>query len=160
MRLDIELAGDVQLRRELLRWSDAVSDASPAFRAIAQRGSGEAGVYSLRGIERRQFDSQGEFASGGWAPLAPATVRLKARKGLSRRVLRATGALEASLVGPGPGHVEIVQPHQLVFGTSDRKARFHQSGTRRMPRRRVLELREQDRRNFVRILQRHMAGTL
>lgn len=158
MLLELEVFGDVQLRRELLRFADAASDASPAFTKIARQGSGASGVYSLRGIERRQFDSQGQFASGGWMPLAPSTTRAKARHGLSRRILKATGALEASLVGPGAGHVEIISPHQLVFGTSVGYAGFHQRGTKRMPRRRVIELREQDRRNFVRILQKHLLG--
>lgn len=159
MQVHIDVFGDVQIHRELLRYAGAVADASPAFERIARKGAG-AGVLSLRGIERRQFGSQGQFASGGWAPLAPSTVREKARKGLSRKILRATGELEASLVGAGSGHIEIVQPHQLVFGTSVSYARFHQRGTKRMPRRRVIELRESDRRDMVRTLQRHLQGML
>jgi phage gpG-like protein len=157
MLIELELAGDVQLRRELLRFRGAVADASPAFEQIARGSSGLKGVYSLRGIERRQFQSQGAFASAGWAPLAPSTVRAKARRGLDPRILHATGRLAASLSG-GAGRVEIVSSSQLIFGTSVPYARFHQSGTARMPRRRPIELREQDRRAIVRTLQRYLVG--
>lgn len=176
MLIELEVFGDVQLRRELLRFRGAVVDASPAFEQIL-RGTGR-GVTSLRKIESKQFATQGKFASGGWAPLSPYTVAEKARKGLDPRILHATGRLAASLTG-GSGKIEVVSPHQMVFGTSVFYARFHQTGARsvrtsfdsfgtkyirdnrrRLPRRRPIELREQDRRDMVRTLQRHLLGEL
>lgn len=151
MELKIEVFGDVQVSRKLLRWAGRVTDASPAFREIAQL---------LRRYERRQFTSQGAFASGGWAPDAESTVRLKAAKGLDPRILHATGDLEQSLTGSSGGHVEVVAAHQLVFGTSVPYARFHQTGTSRMPRRRPLEIRERDRAELVRIIQQHLVREL
>lgn len=155
MLLELEVAGDVQLRRELLRWKGAVADASPAFDRMIVGGGRD--FMGLRRLEQRQFQSQGKFASAGWAPLAPSTVRAKARRGLDPRILHATGDLAASLAG-GPGSIEISQAHQLIFGTSVKYGRFHQSGTSRMKRRRPLELREQDRRAMVNVLQRHLRG--
>lgn len=158
MLIELEIFGDVQLRRELLRFKDATADASPAFEQILM-GTGR-GSFSLRKIEGKQFATQGKFASGGWTKLAPSTVAQKARRGLDPRILHATGRLSASLTGPGPGHIEIVTPQSMIFGTEVPYARFHQSGTHRMPRRRPIELREQDRRGMVRTLQRHLLGEL
>lgn len=147
MDLKIDVTGDVQIDRKLLRFAGRTRDASPAFQQIADM---------LRGLEKTQFDSQGQFASGGWKPLADVTVRLKAAKGLDPRILRATGDLARSLASSGGDHVEQVGPQQLVFGTSVPYAQYHQRGTRRMPQRRPVELREQDRRDTVRILQRYL----
>lgn len=150
MRLELDVFGDTQLSRDLLRFGERAADASPAFRQIAD---------DLRDIERRQFASEGGFASAGWDPLAPSTIARKALLGLDPRILRATGALEASLTNRGDdAHVEMIGTQELIFGTDVDYAKFHQKGTSRMPRRRPIELRETDRRDIVRTLQRHLVG--
>lgn len=152
MDLQIEVFGDVQVNRKLLRFNDRAQDASPAFRTIAG---------NLRDWETRQFATEGAFASGGWDPLSPSTVTTKAREGLSPRILEATGALRESLTSrTDAGHVEIIGRQELVFGTQSPSARFHQRGTSRMPRRRPLEIRARDRADMVKTLQRHMVGEL
>jgi phage gpG-like protein len=157
MRLTIDLAGDVQVSRELLRFAGRMEDATPAFRQIASE---------LRGDERRQFDELGGFASGGWRPLAPSTVASKLRStdptvsGNAERPLHATERLMRSLTDEhDQDHIEQVEPDQLTFGTSVPYASFHQLGEG-VPQRRPLEVREQDRRGMVRTLQRFMVGTL
>lgn len=152
MDLELSIFGDVQLRRKLLRFGEKAQDASDAFEEIADQ---------LRLIEREQFDSEGGFASAGWAPLAPSTILRKLSRGQPLTILEATGRLRRSLTGEhDPGHVEIVGPQQLVFGTQVPYAHFHQTGTSQMPRRRPVELRETDRRQVVRILQRHLVSEL
>jgi phage gpG-like protein len=145
----IDVFGDEQVNRRLLRFEDDVQDAIPAFREMAKL---------IRGSVYRQFYSDGAYASGGWVPLAPSTVAEKARRGLDPRILRATGKLFGSLTSGDPGHVERMGPREFVYGTTVPYAKFHQRGTRRMPRRPPLELRDQDRRELVRILQRHLLG--
>lgn len=156
MLIELDVDGDVQLRRELLRWSGAVVDASPAFERIIMGGGRD--FMGLRKLEGKQFATQGAFASGGWAPLAPSTVRAKARVGLDPRILHATGRLAKSLTG-GAGGIQIVNAHQFIFGTSVPYARFHQLG-KRLKRRRPIELRDRDRRAMVNVLQRHLRGEL
>ncbi len=138
--------GEKQVSRELLRVSDAVQDARPAFRKIAD---------DLVQAGRRQFDTQGGHASGRWAPLKPETVRAKASKGHDPRILRATEALMNSLSRRGgPGQKLQITPGLLVFGSDVDYGRYHQSGTSRMPQRRPLELTAVDRRGVMRRLQR------
>lgn len=153
MRIDIDVYGDVQLSRELLRFAGRTEDASPAFRAIA---------ILLRRSEKRQFSSKGRHASGGWPALKPSTIAAKRRskdprvRANATRILRATDALMDSLTKKSDGgHTEVVQPHQLVFGTQVDYARYHQKGEG-VPRRRPLELRGRDRTEMVKQIQRYL----
>lgn len=148
MRLEIDVFGDKQLARDLLRLGDRIEDATPAFREM---------LTKLAGIEREQFASEGGRGSGGWAPLAASTLATKRANGLDEHILVATGRLRASLTGVAPGGDarREVHPTEMVFGTNVPYARYHQLGTIRIPRRRFLELTELDRREaFVKVLQR------
>ena len=147
-RLALDLDGDVQLRRELLRFAGGVDDPSPALEEIADR---------LLDIEAIQFASEGGYASGGWAPLSPAYLSAKVAAGLDSRILRRTGRLHASLTNANDAdHVRRITKSELEFGTAVPYAGYHQHGTSRMPQRRPVELREADRREMVKVLQRFM----
>lgn len=72
---------------------------------------------SFSGIETAQFNSQGRI-TGGWAPLAPATVENKARLGLDPRILHATHRLRESLTRPShPEHIFRIDGDEVVMGT-------------------------------------------
>lgn len=153
MRLDIDLFGDVQVSRDLLRFAGRIEDASPAFQQIAD---------DLRDLEAQQFETEGGRASGGWPTLADSTIDRKLHspdprvRANANTILQATGRMRRSLTDEhDPDHIEIVQPHQLVFGTTVEYARYHQLGEG-VPRRRELELTEIDRRQVVRTLQAYM----
>lgn len=150
MRIELDVAGDKQLAREVLRLGDRAVDATPAFAKV---------VTDLAEHERRQFETEGGLASGGWTPLAASTIAAKRAAGLDPRILRATGALYRSLTQPlggGSDAIREVRPDEMRFGTSLRYARFHQLGTDRMPQRREIELRERDRADVVKTLQRYI----
>src|SRR4051794_15389307 len=140
MLLELDVFGDVQVRRKLLRFGDRARDARPAFELMAD---------DLREWEERQFASEGGFASGGWDPLAPSTIAAKAaapraaftgsrtktgkfakRVRRNRRILEDTGALRESLTQHGDAeHVELIFPQEFVFGSTVPYAQFHQRGT-------------------------------
>lgn len=140
MQIEIGVAGDVQVSRKILRVGERANRAQPAFEAIADK------LYDWEGD---QFATEGRFASGGWAPLAPSTLAAKT----TNQILVESGALQRSLTQRGGENLLIVHDDWMAFGTSDPKARFHQRGTDRMPRRRPLELTEFMRRTIVRVLQ-------
>lgn len=147
MKLQVDVYGDEQVNRELLRFSDRSLDASPAFRRIAD---------GMRDQIGRQFASQGAAGSGGWAPLKPSTLAKKAAEGLSPNILQATGALMDSLTGAGGANREVVTRDELIFGTTLAYGGFHQRGTSRMPQRKPIEFSETDRRGFMKTLQRYV----
>jgi phage gpG-like protein len=148
--VSIDVFGEKQVERELLRLSDAATDMRPASARFMEY---------MRSVERSQFDSEGGTGSGGWAPLKPRTVAQKAARGLDPRILRAHDSLRKSLTNKSHGnHVERISADEFFFGTRDPKAKFHQGGTRRMPARRVIDLSERNRRAVVKIIQSHLMG--
>jgi phage gpG-like protein len=83
----------------------------------------------------------GTDASGmRWQPLAASTIRRR-RKGKNRRgkvqILRDTGILFNSLAQAQPFNVLSIVPGVVTIGTEVPYARYHQSGTARMPARRL-----------------------
>ena len=148
MRLDLEAFGDVQFSREILRVGDNAGDMRPAFDKVDE---------SVRRFGKRQFGSQGNAYSGGWAPLAASTVRYKASRRLDPRILHATLRLRRSFtLGSSPDHVYRSSADEMFTGSKVPYARYHQLGTQRMPRRRPFQLDEAARREILKILQRHL----
>lgn len=143
MLLELSLDGDVQLSREILRFAGRSIHAAPAFELLG----GE-----LFRIERRQFDSEGGYGSGGWAPLADSTIEAKG----TDQILVESGDLERSLTERGGDNIFEIHDTWFLFGTHDPKAALHQKGTSRMPQRRPLELPEHDRRAATKAMQRFM----
>lgn len=148
MKIVFEVAGDRQIEREILRVGERAVDARPAWYLVADLFMRETA---------RQFETEGAYASGGWAPLKQATLHRKELRGEDPRILHATGALRASLTLRGdPFMVLDAQPGELVFGSKLPYAAAHQSPRpgSRLPRRRPLEFTEQARRDTVKIIQR------
>lgn len=147
MRIDVEVFGDSQVDRELLKYQDRADDMTPALQFLADD------FYEM---EQRQFASQGGFASAGWAPLSPTYAAQKAAAFPGKGILEATGDLLESLTRPGVRAIRDISPDELHVATRVPYARFHQTGTRKMPRRRVVEFRAQDRVRWVKVLQSYL----
>lgn len=160
--VEITVFGEPVLRRTLLRYGRNVTDARPAFRAIAR---------ILETATRRNFSTAGQASGPRWASLAPSTKARKRALGLDPRILRATGALFESLVATQDGqagHVEQVGRASLRWGSNVAYGVFHQSRKPRklnpatgrpiLPHRPPVRLNERTKRDAVKELQRHIAG--
>lgn len=153
VRLKFDFLGDTQLDRTLARFEEAPQDARPLWDALADRFVTSA---------RSQFRTEGAYASGGWAPLSPAYGAWKARHYPGAGILHRDGDLERSVTSR-PIDVEVIEPGFMVLGTGVEYATYHQHGTDRMPQRRIIELTENQRREWVRLMQRfiqygHLGG--
>jgi phage gpG-like protein len=96
-------------------------------------------------IEAERFDAEGY----GWAPLAPATLEDRARQGFPPGpILHRTGELRDSLVNPA--RAADMTPDTLTWGSDVEYAGYHQDGTPRMPQRKVIDIRVEDRRALER----------
>lgn len=149
MRVSLDFIGEDLVAAEIVGYGVRAQDLRPAFRR------------SLRVIHDavdRQFSSQGAYGSGGWRPLAPSTVAEKAAKGLDPRIMHRSYALRDSLLGKNAYRIQRVNRQSLVYGTHVDYAVYHQRGTSKMPRRRLVQLTNSDRRLIVRsIYERVMA---
>lgn len=153
MRIEYDVFGDVQYSREIMRVGDRAGDMTPAFNAVADM---------IVDVERKQFASEGAYASSGWQPLAASTIEHKAKAGLAPEILQATRALHDSLTNPSDRHhVRRITPDEMFVGTNVTTRdgypypRAHQRG-RGVPQRRVIELRPQDRTQATKTLQRYI----
>lgn len=142
LRLVLTEHGGEQTERHLLGLGERAENATPVLRRIAEL---------MRLAEIRWFESEGE---GSWPALAESTMTAKDRGGLEERILVATGQLRDSLTSEGSGNIAHIQRDELIFGTSDRTARFHQEGTSRMPQRKPLHMTEAEQKIITRELQR------
>lgn len=157
MRLDIEVFGDVQFSRELLRVGERAGDLRPVFADL---------VDDFHSMEREQFDTEGGAASGGWAPLKDTTVERKDAAGLDPRILHATLALRRSLTErSAPGSIAKFTSDELTVGTAVRSPQgfpypaAHQNPQKGQTQRRPIEFTPERRIDWVKKIQRHILGT-
>lgn len=148
MKILFDVAGDVQINRELLRVGANASDSAPAFASIADFWIDET---------KEQFATEGRHASGGWKPLQPATLERKRRNHLRPEILRATDRMMDSLTVKGDSDMILeISASELLFGSKVPYVGAHQrpKATSPLPQRRPVEFTETARRQTVKILQR------
>lgn len=147
-RISFSFYGDVQVDRTLARFSENVQDATPVWDQIADDfAKGEA----------RQFASAGAYASGGWAPLSPRYAAWKARTHPGQPLMVLSGNLRDSLTRR-PFGIEAIEPQSMTIGSDVDYGAYHQHGDPPLPQRRVVELTESRRRQWVRWLQQHIVS--
>lgn len=112
------------LNQRLERFARSISDLTPANR--------EASI-ALYGWTIRNFDRQGGL-QGGWAPLAPSTIRQKQRIGKQVPLVR-TGALRANFTS-------FFSRDNAGVGNQLGYSRFQHEGTATIPSRELLPRRE------------------
>lgn len=103
------------------------ANTEPVVRAALLRG----GDHYLNYTRRRFYRSQ----HGPWTPNKLETQRRKLAKGQTRGQLIATGRLLRSLTPGAPGNIRLIGPDGVRVGSSVPYLRYHQYGTRKMPRR-------------------------
>jgi phage gpG-like protein len=130
-----------------------VTDLRPAWKSL---------LLYLRKATERTFATEGGRIGAKWAPLTQPYASRKARAFPGQPILRATDAMFRSLVVGTENSVIESEPQEFIFGTQDRKARFHQDGTPRMAQRKILDVTPEDRRQIKAIMRAHLEnqGTL
>lgn len=143
LRIRLSIEGDTQLDRTLARFAEGLDNASALWDALADR---------FASINRRQFDSEGAYGSGGWQALSPRYAAWKARAYPGKPILQREGDLVESLTRRPLG-IEVITPRSMTLGSGVPHHRYHQLGDG-VPQRRAVELPESERRHWVRLVQR------
>lgn len=104
------------------------------------------------------FSAEGSFEGRSrWAALSPAYARWKARHFPGKKILELNGRLKNSLVTKGgPDNVLEITPDTLVVGTTVPYAIYHQTGTPKMPMRKIIELTNEQKLRWVHIMHAYM----
>jgi phage gpG-like protein len=144
MEITFSIAGDEQLKRSLSRFGEHAKDLSEPFREI---------VKDFHKIEKKQFETEGGYGSGGWQPLSPRYAEWKSKKFPGRPIMVLGGLLKESLLGNSPYSIEIVTPKSMDVGTVVNYAIYHQKGTPKMSARQLIQLTEEDKRRWIKFIQ-------
>jgi len=145
--------GETQLLRSFEGFTEGVTNLEPAFEEIG---------IDVREILTEQFAHEGF----GWKPLSPAYAIQKRRLFGDKPILRATDRMFLSLTNKGAdGNITDIHPMEASYGTSVKSKtgfsypRAHQTGTSRMPQRKIFALTEANKRRITRTMQRHLVKT-
>ena len=131
-------------------------DVSRRLRALARqvgdtRVPNKALAVQMQSWALRNFDSSGGKV-GGWAPLAPSTLKEKARKGYSPKPLLRTGHLRTSLLA-------FFDDRRAGLGSELEIAEYHEEGVpeNNLPARRMLPEREEAYEMGIQVYGHHIA---
>lgn len=122
-------------------------------RLIAQRArnlqhAGEVIADDFNVMMAEQFRTEGEFLSGGWEAT-----------NTGRPILVDTGRLRESLRTPShEDHIREVTGEHVTIGSSVEYGQYHQTGTGNLPRRQIIELRDEDVDRWTRIVEAYLHG--
>lgn len=147
LRFTLTVEGETQLDREFTRFTELVTDLRPLWPGV---------ITEAKQIFAEQFAGEGVGDRGRWKPLATAYAKLKAAKYPGKPILQRTGRLIDSLTGNTADTITRAEPDALTVGTRVFYGRYHQTGTRRMPARRPIDLNEAQRTRLMKVIQRRM----
>lgn len=142
MQLTIETVGEAAVSRQLRGLGERLTNSTPVWGPV---------TAELRRLTARQFATEGQSGSAGWASLSPVTIARKQALGQPNRILEATGRLMRSVTtAQAQDGVDRRTNDTLQWGTTVPYAAFHQAGTSNMPRRPVVQLPESSRERIAR----------
>lgn len=125
LRIEYDRAEFARVKRMVREMRERAEDVSPAWDALLT-------WFAEQNFE--QWLGRGARYRQPWAPLAPSTLSEKFRAGLPLHPLIRTGKMVNSLAHR-PLAVEHMTGREVTAGTDVDYAKFHQTGTRYMPRR-------------------------
>ncbi len=144
--ISIEMVGEERFIRGMNSYVQAVSDFREVFARIAE---------DFYQIEERNFSRQGYPA--GFQELSYAYDLWKSEHYPGTPIMQLTGRLKDSLTGENQeasqDTIREIHPQEAEFGTLVPYAHRHQMGTGGMPQRKVVQLTEEDKVRWGRIIQ-------
>lgn len=128
MKIDTRVAGFAEARRRLQAMKARAANMIPAWEELLRWWARE---------NRKHFTTRGGRWLTPWKPLSPRTIRWKRAHGYPADPLIRTGKMADQLTNRPLGF-ERLTPYSVDAGTRLRRAYFHQSGTRHMPARKLV----------------------
>jgi phage gpG-like protein len=132
--------GEDQVDRRLEGFADRASDLTPVWAELRDR---------FVEYEEDWFEAEGR----GWAPLSRDYARWKSRRYPGKPILQREGELLDGLTKPD---IDVREPSFAVFGSADPVAGYHQRGEGRLPVRKVIDIDETERVEWVKVVQRFL----
>lgn len=143
--LHFNIDGDQQVMRGFSRFADGVQDFSEPFKEILE---------DFQEIEKKQFDTEGQYGGEKWKPLEETTIKDKERHGYPFDILVRTGDLRDAMTGGSGSRSEVTRESLTVY--MPWYGLFHQRGTKKMARRPVVQLNEADKTRWSKIVHQYL----
>jgi phage gpG-like protein len=148
VEFSISTVGQERFVRGFNRYVEDIHDFSEVFEMLYK---------DFQTIEKEQFDSEGG-RSEKWKALSPSYAVWKVRHHPGKPILVLSGALRRSLTegsGETGNAIKIIDGvgKKASFGTLNRLAEYHQNGMGRLPVRKVVDLKEEDKIRWGRTIQ-------
>jgi len=148
MQISFNTTGVERIRELLVRMDVNMQFLQDPLRLIAN---------DVLATEKRIFSTEGSFQGRPkWPGLSDSYLDWKDVMYPGQKILHLEGPLKTSLITRGTGHIEKHTRDSLEIGTSDRKAIYHQFGTRKMPPRPPLTVNKQQRKRWIKIVVKHL----
>lgn len=146
LRVKFSIMGHTQLDRALSRYGRDIKDFRPVWGQLRD---------DFWKIEEAQFESQGARGGTGWAPLSMSYKAWKDKWFPGKPILELTGNLKIMFT-VGIGMAIEMMPLTLLMRPTNETAYYHQAGTGRMPARPVVQLTEDDKRRWIKMIQNYV----
>lgn len=131
LEFEITYPDERPLKRALVVY-ERVQDLSPAFERI---------LPLLQQYTESYLAAEGAHEGNPrFAPLSPRYARYKAKRYPNAPILTRSGRMRQSLAGITTDSIADITPDTLTYGTRVPYALYHQTGTRKMPKRPPLKL--------------------
>jgi len=108
--------------------------------------------------EKKQFATEGGFGSAGWPKLSPEYRKWKRKHYPGKKILELKGRLKRSLTtSMGDSILQVERSgRRLTMGSTDPKAKYHQHGTSKMPKRPPIDTPKEQNVAYHKIVQRRI----
>ena len=127
-RISVNIKGIAEVEAKIISIELRSTNFAPVFaKAKLELSAASASNFSLGGLP-----------SGGWSPLSPQYAAWKLARFPGAPPLVRSGRLAASLSGGTVDSVFSVTPTKMQVGTRLEYAKFHQYGTSKMPKRKIV----------------------
>ena len=149
IKIRFEIMNDVQFSRAFETAISKVANLTEPFTEMADDF-----FQTMSGV----FEAEGAYEERTkWQDLSPAYARWKARHYPGRKILELTGRMKRSLtVKGGADNVLMISPTEMSVGTRVPYAVLHQTGTSKLPMRKVIELTASEKKRWVQIVHRYL----
>ena len=153
VKIRFEIANEVQFSRAFETAGEQLKDLSKPFGLMADD------FYQTM---VNVFEAEGAFEERTkWQDLSPAYARWKERHYPGRKILELTGRMKDSLINRSMSDSVLeITPSEMSVGTRVPYAIFHQTGTPKMPMRKIIELTEAQKLRWVHIAHRFLFDTM
>lgn len=108
-------------------------------------------------VVKEIMDSEGSAGqSGRWKALTPKYAAVKRATYGDKPILQATGEMYTSLTTSGGGAVVEKSAQEMTLGSSNPKAGWHNRGAGRLPRRKIIDFTDEQKKRIVAPIEKKM----